>query len=35
MEIIELNTLKEQDIQDLLSLMEVLDGSNKWGEFKE
>ena len=27
MEIIELNTLKEQDIQDLLSLMEVLDGS--------
>ena len=29
MEIIELNTLKEQDIQDLLSLMEVLDGSIK------
>ncbi len=27
MEIIELNTLKEQDIQDLLGLMEVLDGS--------
>ena len=27
MEIIELNTLKEQDIQDLLDLMEVLDGS--------
>ena len=29
MEIIELNTLKEQDIQDLLDLMEVLDGSVK------
>ena len=29
MEIIELNTLKEQDIQDLLGLMEVLDGSVK------
>ena len=29
MEIIELNTLKEQDIQDLLGLMEVLDGSIK------
>lgn len=29
MEIIELNTLKEQDIQDLLGLMEVLDSSIK------
>ncbi len=29
MEIIELNTLKEQDIQDLLGLLEVLDGSIK------
>ena len=29
MEIIELNTLKEQDIQDLLGLMEVMDGSIK------
>ena len=29
MEIIELNQLKEQDIQDLLGLMEVLDGSVK------
>ena len=29
MEIIELNTLKEKDIQDLLGLMEVLDSSIK------
>ena len=29
MEIIELNTLREQDIQDLLGLMEVLDSSIK------